>query len=195
MTRTRSFRDVRPDVDRRGVWWAYDAGGNVLGSAYKASWRDPNNVLGWVAVPERPGKDYGAARTKAGAVAWLYAPENRQRRYARDRYRSRSRVDVVLKPYVIDLRDGRKVPIPDHTEVTVDGRVRGVINRIDGDPGMWWVRPGVIDCGWTSPLGFGVNRFTSFEHAVRWASQLCDYVSCSDCFKPGDFWTEVKDDG
>lgn len=189
MTRARSFRDVRPDATRRGVWWAYDAGGKVLGSAYKVSWRDPGNVLGWMSAPERAGKDYGVARTKAGAVAWLYAPENRQRRYAGDRFRSWSTVDVRLEPYRV-----RDVLIPGHTLITVDGRKRGVINQVATDPGMWWVNPGIEECAWPSPLSDGVKRFTSFEHAARWSTQLCDYVSCHDCFKAGDFWTLEEND-
>jgi hypothetical protein len=177
------------------VWWVHDIDGRVLGSAYKVSWRDPDNVLGWMAAPERANKDYGTARTMAGAVAWLYAPESRQRRYAGDRFRSWSRVDVGVKPYVVRLRNGREIPIPCHWQVTVDGRTRGVINQVDSDPGMWWVNPGITRCGWGSPLGDGVQRFTSFEHAVRWATQLCDLIGCRDCFKAGEFWSEVKGDG
>jgi hypothetical protein len=178
MTRPKSFRDVVPDADRKGVWWARDARGNTLGSVYKISWRDPRNVLGWMSSPLREGKDWCSFRTRAGAVAWLYAPEYRPHGLTRVE-RSRALKDVHVGPYYVG-RD-RKILIPGHSLVTVNGVERGVIQPMDDDPGMWWLNPGITRCNWTWPMNDGVLRFTTFEDAVRFASQLCDTPGCRCC--------------
>ncbi len=177
MTRSKSFRDVVPDADRKGVWWARDAGGNVLGSVYKISWRDPDNVLGWMSSPTLPGKDWGRFRTRAGAVAWLYAPEYRRHEWS-VAGRSRAPKDVRVTSYHVGPK---RLIVPGHSLVTVNGVERGVINQVTDDPGMWWFNPGIVRCNWTRPMSHGVLRFTTFDDAVRFASQLCDTPGCRRC--------------